>query len=142
MEKPDITGCALRETGWIFDIYDCPSGGVLYWSEGMAMTWTEPMFMWQLLLWVGAVILTFWIMRMIWEGALWDSRLWFQAAVLLLGTPMVLLVTLWFMNAPYRLARHGLLLSHGESVGVTLAVWSMVMGWLFFKASQRKNGGG
>ncbi|WP_299047499.1 hypothetical protein [uncultured Tateyamaria sp.] len=141
MDKPDITSCTLRESAWIFDVYDCPDGETLFRAEALATTWTEPMFMWQLLLWGAAGWVTFWIMRELWQHILWSSRFWFQAVVLVGGTPVILFLALWFMNAPYNLARHGLQLTHGESIGVTLAVWSMVMGWLFFKASQRSGKG-
>ncbi|WP_299607827.1 hypothetical protein [uncultured Tateyamaria sp.] len=141
MEQPDITLCTLRDSVWIVDVYACPDATRLFRAEALAMTWTEPMFMWQMLVWFAALVVTLWVLRLLWRDILWDSRFWFRAVALLFGAPIILTLTLWFMNAPYSLARHGLQLSHGESIGVCLAIWSMVMGWLFFKASQRSGGG-
>jgi len=95
--------------------------------------WSEQMFNFQLFIWILCLLLLAVFIRKTWRDFSWGLSL--QLIYNLSFYLWFFVASLAFVNASYNLPRKFLLLSHEGSIGVALAIWGMMLGWVLFKAS-------
>ncbi|MFZ5964348.1 hypothetical protein ACOXXX_15490 [Thalassococcus sp. BH17M4-6] len=135
---PDLSSCKATDALLGFQELSCGEGGRFYRADWLGVTWTEAMFMWQILVWVIALWLSANVLRDLWRYGFMDRHVVVAGLLWLVCVPIVLAIVLAGLNLPYGLARHGLRLGHEASVGVCLAIWGMMLSWVLHKASNRR----
>ena len=97
----------------------------------------ENVFFFQICVWLVTLLVAVWLFKVIFleawaEGAikLWLAVLWFLTSVWFVSL---------FFNFPYRLATWWGL-GHEGAVGLSIALWSLGIAWVFYKLSKPRIG--
>jgi hypothetical protein len=134
-ERPDISECVQADNLglWIFKAYKCAGKGLFYKFGGV--TWDVQLLRLQIVIWVLTIFV--WILFMSRSGVYLHDRHPVSKAVLWIVTAFSSLIIISLgLNNSYKFCRDILGLSYEGSVGFTLAIWSIFIGWYWFRVSE------
>jgi len=133
VEAPDLSKCMrANDQEWsFFEVYRCPDKGIFYKLDGV--TWDAPLFRFQLLIWLITIVSWLWFMFRITPHMRTLPSFYLQW----ISMAFVSLFAISFsLNFSYKLCSQFLGLGYETSVGVVVAIWSLFIGWIWFRISE------